>query len=327
MPRRISVLALIAGALLFSACGSDGDGDAPAPPQPAAAEPADFPAPKPGQSVTQLTRGLREGPILARAVSVAEVGRNRIAFALFDRGRKQLDVPAVALYTARPDGSGVRGPFVARKESLAVDTRYRSRLTASDLSQGDKFYVADVPISERGRVAIHGLVRLDGRLVAADALDGPPIEVGARPAPPKVGEKAISIHTRVAADVGGDLSRLSTRVPPPAEMLDTDFADVVGKKPVVLQFATPALCASRTCGPVVDIAEQVRATSGKDVAFIQQEVHQDNDPNRPWYKQLTDWRLQTEPWTFVIDRRGRVAARFEGVLSTGELARAVAKVK
>ena len=41
-------------------------------------------------------------------------------------------------------------------------------------------------------------------------------------------------------------------------MHDVDFADVVGKKPTVLLFATPALCQSRVCGPVVDVAEQVK---------------------------------------------------------------------
>ncbi len=110
-------------------------------------------------------------------------------------------------------------------------------------------------------------------------------------------------------------------------MLSTDFADALGKKPVVLLFATPALCQSRTCGPVVDIAEQVRAENGKGVTFIQQEIFQDNDPGKPYRQQVLAWRLPTEPWAFVIDRRGRIAARFEGVFSVGELARAVERVK
>lgn len=110
-------------------------------------------------------------------------------------------------------------------------------------------------------------------------------------------------------------------------MLQTDFAEVVGKKPVVLLFATPALCKSRTCGPVVDIAEQVRGESGKGVAFIHQEIYQDNDPGKPFRSQVARWRLKTEPWAFVIDRHGKVAARFEGVFSVGELARAVERVK
>jgi hypothetical protein len=113
-------------------------------------------------------------------------------------------------------------------------------------------------------------------------------------------------------------------------MLQTDFADVLSKQPVVLLFATPALCQSRTCGPVVDIAEQVRAQNGRGVTFIQQEIYQNNDPgpNGDNYRpQVLTWHLPTEPWAFVIDRRGRIAARFEGVFSVGELARAVERVK
>jgi hypothetical protein len=224
-----------------------------------------------------------------------------------------------------PDGTELRGPFTARKESLEVDTRYRSRQTVADLANGDTFYVAEAVYGSRGPHVAVGLVRLDGRLVVAEPLM--PLTIGTKNGPPDVGDRAIRIHTQTAADVGGELTELSTRVPPPREMLETDFAEVMGKKPVVLLFATPALCKSRTCGPVVDIAEQVRGQSGKGVAFIHQEIYQDNDPGKPYRSQVLDWRLETEPWAFVIDRRGRIAARFEGVFSVGELARAVERVK
>ena len=232
----------------------------------------------------------------------------------------------MAVYTAKADGTGLRGPFTARKESLDVATQYRSRQTSSDLASGDTFYVADAVYGSRGAHIALGLVRLDGRLVVAEPVGALPI--GAKGGPPDVGERAIKVHTQTAR-------RRRRR---PHEALDADpaaaatcsqadFADVVGKKPVVLLFATPALCASRTCGPVVDIAEQVRAQNGKGVTFIQQEIYQDNDPGKPYRPQVLQWRLPTEPWAFVIDRRGKVAARFEGVFSVGELARAVERVK
>jgi hypothetical protein len=110
-------------------------------------------------------------------------------------------------------------------------------------------------------------------------------------------------------------------------MLQKDFSEVVGKEPVVLMFATPALCQTRVCGPVVDIAEQVRARSGEGVTFIQQEIYEDNDPNKGVREQVAEWNLQSEPWTFVIDRSGKIAERFEGAFSVGELQRAVEKVK
>ena len=320
------LLFLVAAAVVLSACGSDDDGGtAPAPPQPPAAAPAEFPSAD-GKTLNQLVSDLPRGAILnVSSFKSQRPGRNRLGFAIVDRANKQIDVSAVAVYTAKPDGSQLRGPFAARKESLNVDTRYRSAQTDSDLSSGDTFYVAEAVYGSRGPHVAVGLVRLDGRLVVAESIGE--LMVGEKGGPPEVGERAIKVHTQTGADVGGDLTKLSTRIPPPPEMLDTDFADVLGKKPVVLLFATPALCASRTCGPVVDIAEQVRAQNGKGVTFIQQEIFQDNDPGKPYRQQVLAWRLPTEPWAFVIDREGKIAARFEGVFSVGELARAVERVK
>jgi hypothetical protein len=323
LPRALAIL-LAAIAVALSACGGD-DGSAPPAREPAAASPADFPSAQ-GKTLEQLTAGLKRGANLApsSATSLKPGADNRFGFAIVDVAHKQIDASAVAVYTARQDGTRLRGPFVARRESLDVAAPYRSAQTASDLANGKTFYVAKPEFgSSRAQIAI-ALVRLDGRLVVADSVA---LEIGAKNGPPDVGDRAIRIHTLTPPDVGGDLRKLSTRVPPPPEMLGTDFADVLGRKPVVLLFATPALCQSRTCGPVVDIAEQVRSQSGKGVTFIQQEIYKDNDPGKPVRDQVAAWRLPTEPWAFVIDRSGKISARFEGVFSVGELARAVAKVQ
>jgi hypothetical protein len=324
MPRLL--LALLAVAVALSACGDgDGGGTAPAPPQPAAARPADFPTAR-GQALHALTKGLSEGAILKiSSLHSQELGSSRFSFALVDRANKQLDVSEVSIYTANSDGSGARGPFVAHKESLQVATPYRSKLTASDLASGDTFYVANPTWRTAGKHMVLALARLDGRLIIADS--PLPVPVAAPGGPPDAGQCAIKVHTQTPADVGGNLQKLTTRIPPATDLLDTDFADVLGKKPVVLLFATPALCQSSTCGPVVDIAEEVRAKHGKGVTFIQQEIYVDNNPDKGPREQVSRWHLPSEPWAFVIDRHGKIAERFEGVFSVGELARAVAKVQ
>jgi hypothetical protein len=167
------------------------------------------------------------------------------------------------------------------------------------------------------------LVRLDGRLVSSS-----PAPLGAkfRSTPVAVGQMAPSTHTQTLSDVGGDAKAIDTRVPPAEDMLADDFADVLGKKPVVLVFATPQLCQSRVCGPVVDVAEQVKSETKADVSFIHNEIYVDNNPNKGLRPQLGVFGLETEPWVFVIDRTGRVSSRFEGALSVEELKAAVAKV-
>src|SRR3954463_4425415 len=168
MPRLL--LSLLAAAAVLSACGSDEGGTAPAPPEPMAARPADFPSAS-GKRLGDLERGLPKGAILnVSSFSSQKRGRdNRLGFAIVDRANKQIDVSAVAVYTAKPDGSQLRGPFLARKESLDVAAPYRSRQTAADLKSGDAFYVANVAYRSDGQHIPVGLVRLDGRLVVADA--------------------------------------------------------------------------------------------------------------------------------------------------------------
>ena len=317
----LSVITLLALCLAAAGCGSSDNASPPPEPAPSA-KPADFPTGK-GKTVSDLQAAAAEGPILAPSVSLLGKGTNRFGFALFDTARKQIAGAQVAIYTAHQDGSGVRGPFIARSESLAVKPQFESRTTASDPDAAKAVYVADVPFTRTGKQAVTALVRLDGRLLRTNAYS---VDVGAPGGPPHAGDKAIKVDTPTLASVGGDASRIDTRMPPAKDLLDTNLADVLGKRPVVITFATPLLCQSRVCGPVVDIVEQAKATAPKDVAFIHQEIYRDNQVNKGTTPQVDAWRLPSEPWTFVIDRRGVISTRFEGAFSAGELQRAIARV-
>jgi hypothetical protein len=318
---------LLAGAMVAGCGGSDpgaGDTDAtPAEPAPAA-KAEDFPSAK-GRTFADILANLPEGPALLPSVSVLDAGRDRVAFSLFDTARRQMSGAAVALYVARTDGSRARGPFPARSESLQVRPQFRSRQNAEDADAARSVYVADVPFKKTGPIAVVAIAQLDGRLVASKPYM---MRVGVRTGqPPRVGEKAPLIHTETPADVSGELAKIDTRLPPLRNLHDVDAADVLGKKPMVLVFATPQLCKSRVCGPVVDVVAQVQSQTGSAVEFVHQEIFAGNDPHRGYRPQVAAYRLPSEPWTFVIDRDGRVAARFEGAFSVGELRRAVAKVR
>jgi hypothetical protein len=318
-------LAATALALVAAGCGSSDNGngnDAPAQPAPTA-HPEDFPAAS-GKTLPDLINNLPKGPVLAPSVSVLDKGTNRVGFALFDTAGKQLSGAAVALYTGKIDGSGARGPFVARAESLKVAPQFQSKQTATDPNAARNVYVADVPFQRNGKFAVVAIAKLDGRLVASSPYG---MQVGSKGAvPPGPGQKAPVIHTLTPADVAGDVKKLDTRIPPAPQLLKDDFADVVGKKPVVLTFSTPQLCQSKVCGPVTDIVAEVQAKYGDKASFIHQEVYQDNDVSKGLRPQLVTYKLRTEPWTYVIDRHGVVSTRFEGAFSPGELERAVQKV-
>lgn len=311
---------------LLAGCGGGAPTSRPQPAPRPSAQPQDFPSAK-GKTLETLRQGLPSGLILVPSTTASlEVGRNRVGFALRDRANTTISGAAVALYTADHDGAHMRGPFVARAESLRVKPEFLSQTTARDPDAATSLYVAEVPIRHPGRQVITGLARLDGRLVATTGFELPFPRRGLPGRPPEVGDMAVRVHTPTITSAGGDAEAISTRVPPATPMLHADLADVLGTKPAVVVFATPLLCRSRVCGPVVDVAMQVQAAYGHRVAFIQQEVYRHNDVGQGYAPQVRAWRLPTEPWTFVIDRTGRITARFEGALSVGELERAVAKV-
>ena len=150
----------------------------------------------------------------------------------------------------------------------------------------------------------------------------PQLTVARQDLVPGPGDKAPVIDTPTEADAGGDIASIDTRVPP-STMHEENFADVVGKKPVVLVFATPQLCQSRVCGPVVDVAEQLKAEYSDQAEFIHMEIYRDNDISKGFRPQIAAWGLPTEPWVFTIDRNGKIAARLEGAYSARELGDAI----
>jgi hypothetical protein len=142
---------------------------------------------------------------------------------------------------------------------------------------------------------------------------------------PAVGQRPPAIDTPTRDSAGGDIRKIDTRLPPATDLHDVSFKSVLGKKPVILLFATPALCQSRVCGPVVDIAEQVKAEDGKGAAFIQQEIYNDNDLKKGFRPQVRAFNLPTEPWLFAVNRQGKIVDRIEGAFSVSDMKRAVDK--
>ncbi|HEV2074864.1 MAG TPA: hypothetical protein VGR10_01340, partial [Thermoleophilaceae bacterium] len=184
-------------------------------------------------------------------------------------------------------------------------------------------YVAGVPFERPGRYEMLGLVRLGDRTVAATPAQGPVQVIRDSPVP-DVGEPAPRVSTPTVASVSGAVEDIDTRVPTAPELHDADLAEVAGERPVALLFATPALCSSRVCGPVVDIMlEQRAASEGGDTEYIHMEIYEDNVVEEGFRPQVRAYDLPTEPWLFTIDREGKVAARIEGAFSASELERAV----
>src|SRR4051812_4813954 len=323
VPRKLltPVAVLIALALVAGCGGSDNGTGSRSRPAPAASE---FPSAK-GKTLQQLvvSSHATQGPVASPAAANFHLGTNRFPFGVFTTGRDQITDAQVAIYAApgRSVNGPAIGPFPARIEDLTTKPSFRAKTTADDPSAAQVAYVTDIPLDKPGPWAFAALIKSGDSYQYS--LMPTPNPVGDYPMP-QVGQPAPGVHTLTSGEVS-DIAQIDTRVPPD-DMHSADFADVVGKKPVVLLFATPALCQSRVCGPVTDITEQVKQEFGDRVAFIHQEIYNNNNINDGPRPQMQAFHLQTEPWAYVIDKSGNVSTVLQGPFSVQELEAAVQKV-
>ena len=320
--RAASSIALATSALALTAAGCGGDDETADETATPAPEASAFPAAD-GETLEQLVADAAPGDdlVVSPAGQVLTEGRNRFGFGVFSLDREQITDAEVAIYAAPGADGKAEGPFPARVESLETEPAFTAENTASDPDAAKAVYVTDLQLDQPGEWRMVAMVNRDGeyaavRMPSLTVLDEDPV-----PAP---GEQAPRVHTPTADEVS-NIQEIDTRIPP-GTMHEDDLADVLGKEPVVLLFATPALCQSRVCGPVVDIAEQVKRDSSDDVAFIHMEIYNDNLANKGLREQVEAYKLPTEPWLFVIDCDGKIDSRIEGAFSVAELTAAVDRI-
>jgi hypothetical protein len=319
--RRLVLAALIGALLAFAGCGGDEGSADPVSRVPEegglqqrvreAQSPAksDFPASS-GKTLQELAEEVRGGGSVEAglATSVFTVGEDRLAFGVID-DQGQFVYGKTAVYAAPTPEDPAQGPFPAPADVLVTEGRYRSRQAAAESDPFAAVYAAQVPFDRKGTWSILTVTLVDGGLVAAPAQ----VKVNTKAADkiPDVGEPAPKVETDTLESARGNVEAIDTRVPP-SDMHESSFAEVVGQKPVALLFATPQLCQSRVCGPVTDVALQLKSEYGDRMEFIHQEVYVENDPAKGLRDPLEAFRLRTEPWLFVIDAKGTITARLEG---------------
>ena len=280
-----------------------------------AVQATDLPATR-GRTLQQIA-GQLPAIQLGLATSVYTPGSNRLAFGMLDQTNAFV-YGKTGVYLARtPDGRAL-GPFPAPADPLVVEPPFRSRGAADPGGEIAAIYHAQVDLPRAGKWYVLAVTQSQGRLFGAPSM----IEVKRGDPIPAVGEEPPRVETETVASAGGDIESIDTRVPP-SDMHETDFREVLGEKPVALLFATPRLCQTRVCGPVVDIAAQMKKEYGDRMEFIHQEVYVDNEVSKGLRPPLEAFNLVTEPWLFTIDGDGRVAARLEGSFGTGEFRDAV----
>ncbi len=320
--RTITAAALAALlALAVAACGDGEEAETTDDPV-AAPEASAFPKPKGDLNALTAEITPTDEYVASPAGKVYGEGDNRFGFGLSTVDGEQVPDAEVAIYAAQGPNGEAEGPFPARIESLETEAAFVAQTTSDDPDAAKVVYVANLDFDQPGEWRLVAAIKQDDGSVVGTLMSG--VKVSEKDAIPAPGDEAPTIHTLTTDDVG-DIGEIDTRVPP-SSMHDIDFADVVGKKPIVLLFATPALCYSRVCGPVVDVAEQVKREVGDEVAFIHQEIYVDNNPEKGPRPQVEAYNLRSEPWLFVIDAEGKVDTRIQGAFSVSELEAAVDRV-
>ena len=145
---------------------------------------------------------------------------------------------------------------------------------------------------------------------------------------PAIGEKAIAVTNATERDK--PLRQIHTGSDADPRFHSLTVADAITSgKPSVIVFATPSFCRTRTCGPSLQVAIRAEEKYGDRTNFIHIEpyelddsgnlVNDDKGNSFKPAKEGTAWRLPTEPWVFVVDKAGRVTARFDGPYAFEEL--------
>lgn len=307
------VLALVAG------CGGSSEEETAAPTAPAIVETASVTTTAedalPAWVEQRLAAKKGRDLALTPASSDFGAGENRFSFLVVRNDGRLVQAPRATVYYG-PEGATDAERTEATLHAIAAHT-HPAATDPHDHEEVSDVYVTSFDAPEPGRYWI--VVEPAGEDLQAVGT----IDVRGTTATPPVGSEAIASENPTIDDAPA--AEITTARPPDAELLRYSVAgSLADRAAFVVAFATPKFCTSRTCGPTVDVVDAVRerfASSG--IRFIHIEIYEGNDPDRGSNRWVQEWRLPSEPWVFLVDRRGVIRAKFEGFVSVDELSAAV----
>lgn len=177
-----------------------------------------------------------------------------------------------------------------------------------------------------------------GLRVVAELADGTELQGSTRftvqeePAVPAVGDPAPQVDNPTVEDVEAGrvpAIALDSRAQdegqeiPDQHLHATVIADAIAAgRPVVVTVGTPVYCQSRFCGPLAEVMADLAGEYQDRADFVLLEVWRDFDARE--INEAAGAFIQTElggnePWVFLIDADGRIAARWDNILDVEEL--------
>jgi len=329
--RKLLAVSLLFVAFLAAACG--GGQEAPDPSDP---------------GFWRVT--LRQADVSPVLVNHAlAVGENRLQVGLLDRQQSPVLGALVRfqLYDLNGEAPARLGEAEARFVSLQRGFVDEERHEHVHLGESG-VYVAEFTFEAPGN---YGLA-ISGTLADGKRFGPLPyvFNVLERTPEPMVGDPAPPSRQPTIAQVG-DIGQLTTDLDPVPDFYTMTVAEAVRSgRPTVVAFTTPAFCQSQICGPVLDsVVKPLYERYRGQANFIHIEPYRLQEAregiglcpvpifNREMARQgqgvgrcpavpaeqlppaNESWNLSSEPWVFVVDRQGRIAAKFEGVMALDEV--------
>ena len=239
------------------------------------------------------------------------IGPNRLVFGLLDAETQQITVPEVEVSLVLPGDASISGPQPAGK------AHFRQWPLG-----GLGVYTMQVDFDQTGiwglEVSIPGAEN-DVAVARAN------LEVKRTSLTPPLGSAAPASNNRTSRDVGS-LEELTTARPPDPDLYSMTIAEALASdKPTVVVFATPAFCTTATCGPQIEEITSLKDRYSERANFIHVEIFENpleiqGDLSKGVVAPaVEEWGLPSEPWTFVVDRQGLVAAKYEAFTTAEEI--------
>jgi hypothetical protein len=272
-------------------------------------------------------------PVMVNS-SVA-VGKSRLVFALLGRdgvpvSDAKASVRLFALET-EPNSDAVRDGVLIAEQSLderavrpSTDHIHADGAIHAHTSGRTSVYVTTVPLDQPGDWGAEVRAIVDGNETTSRVK----FFVLEQSREPGIGEAAPRSEQPVLRDVA-DVAEIDTATPPNPSFHELTVAEAIDRgKPIVVAFVTPAFCQTRFCGPVLDLAVAPMAEQfGDQITIVHIEpfdIAAIRSGELIAVPELAEWGLVTEPWVFVVDGSGNIAAKFEGIVEAEEIAAALA---
>jgi hypothetical protein len=252
------------------------------------------------------------------------IGANRLLVSLVDERNRLLASPDLPVSLALYD--------LADDPAQPVETAAASFMWTLEPELG--LYRAQVEFRCAGAWGLEVTAGTGSAAKTARAI----FEVQPASTSPAIGAPAPPSDTPVAADAAGIAAISTDPEPDPRFYRRSVKATLAAGQPFVLIFSTPAFCKTRTCGPALDIVKRAAAKTSAEIGFIHVEPYRlevkdgalqpvfDEQNQLQVVPSVGEWGLRTEPYVFVVDADGRVAAKFEGVVGEDELLEAIGEV-